>query len=240
MAEALKPSNIRDWPREGLTLEDAIERAIGPLKPVYAAHTALQDLQEGRVRRPHFVLPSFQADFERERQAIIEPFRELLASGELVIAVRKFYDIDAPYNRLHSDEARELYVLVAKNSLQLILGKTRLHAVIWAKDVATQPVDLRAKGTELPSSAETMAATSAKPVAQSDARKVALKNLLDDVMEEIPFPGPEDRLHGWKKKWAAEAAHVINECHRQDPKKVKRTTPRSVENRMNEFGLWPE
>jgi hypothetical protein len=240
MAEDIKPFNIGDWPREGLTLEDAIERAIGPLKPVYAAHTALQDLLEGRVRRSDFVLPRFQADFERERRAIIDPFRELLASGELVIAVRPFYDIDARYHRLHSDEARELYILVAKNSLHLSLGKTKLHAVIWANDVAAPPVDLRAKGTELPSSVETMAATSAKPVAQSDARKVALKTLLKDVIEEIQFPGPEDRWHGWKRKWAAEATHVINERHRQDPKKVKRTKPRSVENRMNEFGLWPD
>jgi hypothetical protein len=28
MAEAVKPFNIRDWPREGLTLEHAIEHAI--------------------------------------------------------------------------------------------------------------------------------------------------------------------------------------------------------------------
>jgi hypothetical protein len=238
MAEAVKPFNIRSWPREGLTLEHAIEHAIRPLKSLYAAHTALEDLLRGRVRRLDYVLPDFQNAFERERQATIEPFRELAASGELVIAVRSFFDIGAPYRRLYSDEARELRILVGEDSLSLYLGKTRLHALIWAKDVAPQSNNM--KGTEVPSSAEAIAPTSGKPVAKLDSKKLALKNVLKSVIDKIPFPPPEERQHGWKKKWAAAAAFAINERHKKEPREAKLTTRRSVENRMNEFALWPE
>jgi hypothetical protein len=217
MAKAVKPLNTPGWPREGLTLEPAIERAVGALKPLYAARAAL----EGIHNRVDYVRPEFEAALERERQATIERFRQLLINGELIIAVRSMFEPGAPHHPLHADEARELYIVVGKDSLLLYLGGKRVHALVWPKDVAPRPDDLRAEGTD------PIAATSVKP----DAKKVALANLLKVVKKEIPFPALEDRSHGWKTKWAADAAHAINERHRKDPQKVKRTTPRSVENR---------
>jgi hypothetical protein len=72
-----------------------------------------------------------------------------------------------------------------------------------------------------------------------DGENVALKNLLEDVIREIPFPPPEDRRHGWKRKWKERAAGAINMRHKKEPEKVKETTPGSVGNRMSEFELWP-
>jgi hypothetical protein len=238
MAKAVKPLNTRGWPREGLTLEPAIERAVGALKPLYEARAALEDIRD----RVDYVRPEFEAALERERQATIEQFRQFIINGELKIAVRSMFDPGAPHHPLHSDEAGELQIVAGKNSLALYLGGKRLHALVLPKDLAPRPNDLRAQGAESPSPspAEAIAATSAKPVDKSDAGKVAMKKLLEDAIVEIPFPAPEDRLPGWKKAWAAEAAHAINKRHEQNPKKINRTIPGSVQNRTRDLELWPE
>ena len=76
-----------------------------------------------------------------------------------------------------------------------------------------------------------------KPSGQLDDKKTAMKNLLDRVVGEIPFP--ENRRRGWKTIWNKQASDLINAWHKDDPGKIKETTPGSVGNRMNEWERWP-
>ena len=66
--------------------------------------------------------------------------------------------------------------------------------------------------------------------------RITLKELLERVIEQIPFFPPEERTHGWKAKWNEQAAAAINKLR----KDKKPTSARSVGARMNQYKLWPE
>jgi hypothetical protein len=74
----------------------------------------------------------------------------------------------------------------------------------------------------------------------ADESKIPLKKLLEETINEMPFPDPANRRRGWKTAWSEKAADVINKRHRKEPKHVERTVARSVQNRMGGFRLWPE
>ena len=77
---------------------------------------------------------------------------------------------------------------------------------------------------------------SSRPRMDSTKARITLKELLERVIEQIPFFPPEERTHGWKAKWNEQAAAAINKLR----KDKKPTSARSVGARMNQYKLWPE
>lgn len=236
MAEAAKAYSAI----QGLTLELAVEQAVRPLATLYAAKAARLAYRDRRFAQTYRseLPPDFEhqlrarIDLQREEQATFPPFIKLLLSNELIAEVRPWDDLGVPMKRLRSDEASQLRIKVHNSATSLVLygpNDKRLYARFWFKNLAPAPDDLRVEVTEPPPSGEKTTTSSAK-----------LKASLEGIIDEVPFPPLEDRHHGWKKRWAQDAAAAINERHKAEPTKVKRTTWRSVENRANELGLWPK
>jgi hypothetical protein len=151
MAKAATPSNIANWPRDGLTLEPAIERAIRPLATLYAVTAGWRDvLPEYRARQYAQIerreLPPYTEQhlsariaFQREEQATFPPFLKMLATGELVAAVRPWDAIGVRLQPLRPDEASQLQIKVdySANSLWLYgPNNKRIYGVFWSKDAA--------------------------------------------------------------------------------------------------------
>jgi hypothetical protein len=223
-------SDAAAWP-EGFTLEEAIEQAVGPLDNLYAA--------AARARLPI----GYEYGLSQEqRQLIFEaiadpmspfalirpwaderfpPFLKLLASGDWFARVRPWVDVSAPFRLLQPKEASQLHIIVHRDACSLELhgpDHERLFALCYPKHIVLQ----------------------LGPDKSVNAETIALKNLPIGAIKEMPFPAPQDRRHGWKRKWAEAIADAINERHQRDRGNVKRTTARSVENRMHEFCLWPK
>jgi hypothetical protein len=148
---------------KGLTLESAIERVVGPLKPLYAATAAYSHMERLCARKaeaPGELPPDFERLLEakkayvRTREAIVPPFIESLKTGELVADVRRYEDIGAILRRLRPDEASQLSIEVDVSGSSLLLrgpGKERLHARFSSSDAAPQLDAIPVKVVELPS-----------------------------------------------------------------------------------------
>jgi hypothetical protein len=236
-------SDAAAWP-EGFTLEEAIERLIGPLDDLYAAAREWLPIEYTYRLRQSVWLPKSEQEqlifeaFARKERARIPLFLKLLASGEWFARIRPWAQVSAPFRLLQPKEASQLHIIVHRDACSLELqgpDRRRLFALCYPKHIVLQFGAFPAKLTD--PSGEIIGTGADK---SANAGTIALKNLLINAIEELPFPAPQDRRHGWKKKWAQAAADAINERHQRDTKKVKRTTPRSVENRMSQFGLWPK
>jgi hypothetical protein len=242
-AVAPELSDAATWP-EGLTVEEAVERAIGPLDDLYAGARAWLPVryryrlsQSGWLPKSEQEQLIFEA-FTREEWARFPPFIKLLASGDWFARIRPWGDVSAPFRLLQPKEASQLHIIVHRDAGSLELhgpDHERLFALCYPKHIVLQLDAFPAKLTK--PSGEIM---STAPDKSANAQTIALKNLLISAIEETPFPAPQDRRHGWKRKWAEAIADAINERHQRDRGNVKRTTARSVENRMHEFCLWPK
>jgi hypothetical protein len=214
MADDASSHIIATWPPEGTTLSETYERAPAWPELVIARENA----QREPAQKHHWISVWSLRLAECEQWV-----REHLQNGALVLVVyRSENQVILPPPLAH-----HLVFDTTNEIIRIPKGETFYGPRIYS--AATSP-----KG-------KLQLDEITRPTGVSlDATKIALKKLLEDIIEEVPFPAPGDRQHGWKKKWAKEVTVVINERHRQEPTKVRRTTPRSIENRMNEFSLWPE
>lgn len=146
-----------------LTLEAAIEKAVGPLKPLFEAAAAwgavapayrarqLAQVQIGR-RPPDPEHERLHLAFVREQEAAVAPFIQLLRDGKLVAQVRSLNQIGAPMRRLRRDEVPQLRIKVHISGKSLLLygpGGEKLHALFSSPPRSAERLaDLSSIGTE--------------------------------------------------------------------------------------------
>jgi hypothetical protein len=244
MAKAVKPCITI----VGLTLEQAIERTVRPLGTLYEAAGALRDLQPPYRTQPRARLNlgewppdaerqlSARIAFVREERATFPPFLELLSVGALVIAVRPLATLGAQLQPLRPDETSQLSIAVhpLKNSLVLYGPHTEeLYAVVWSAEAAPQCFDdLQIK--QLPSRPATT-----KP-AELVPQTVTIRSNKDWLEWAVRNVSPDDRKHGWKKRYATKLLAKM----KTDAKSNKKIKPpqqyTSIAARLNEYSLWPE
>jgi hypothetical protein len=211
-----------------ITLEEVFEHSDYSLEPLYkAAETWFPNKKHTEAMGPRFAFAEslgfqplkdekrLQLAYERELEEATAHFRRLLATREWAIEIRRWDQLDEAWTPLRPDLASRLSIRVSAKALSL-------H---------------RPDGGSLDCR---LFEPSAPVEAEANETKIPLKRLLEDITDELPFPAPPDRVHGWKKVWAAKAADVINQRHRKEPKRVKGTTARSIQNMMGKLKLWPE
>jgi hypothetical protein len=115
-------------PIAGLSLEAAIESAVGPLTQLFAAEAAWDAAMRAHMTRqwPRGARPPPDPECKRthlaylaEVAATLEPFRRKLAAGEWTVDIRPLHEIGAQLKRLRPGEASQLMVDVHKNALSV-------------------------------------------------------------------------------------------------------------------------
>jgi hypothetical protein len=254
MANDDTPSIIASWPPEGLTLELAVERTIGSLTPLYAAAAAYRDIgiigSGFRARHPQNNsgdLPLYFEDklraeiiLERVQNEIFSPFRTLLTTGELVVAIRPISDLGAPLQLLRTDETSQLTIKMhhSQNSLTLCGPDAKeLYGLFWPKDIAhmiPRRSALRVEIAAFPSQ-PAAGATQSEAAPQIDTIQ-SNKGWFEWAVRNVP---PDDFKHGSKKRYAKKLEGILA----QDAKKNEKLKPSrwtSIYTRLTEQNLWPK
>jgi hypothetical protein len=224
-------SNSAAWP-QGIILEEAIERAIGPLENLYAAARAWLPIEfTYRLSRAGWLPPSAERQvifdaFAREARARFPPFLRLLANGEWVARIRPWANVSAPFRLLQPEEVSQLSVVVHRDACSLELqgpDGRRLFALCYPKhivplgEIANSDVD---KSENMP---------------QTTAIR-SNKDWLQWAVSNIP---PDDCKHGWKKRYTEKLADRM-QADAKINKKVKPLPAASIAARLNDHCLWPK
>jgi hypothetical protein len=214
--------------RDFITLEDAIEGAGHSLEPLFKAAAAWFALREHfQWAEKHLVpvdepMKRVKLAYEHELGAARACLVQLLADGAWAIAVRRWDRLDEEaWTQLRPDVASRLNIQGDPSAKSLTLH---------GPDGGRLDCRLSEPATE----------ASAPAAAEANETKIPLKKLLEGITDELPFPAPAGRVHGWKTAWATKAANIINQRHLKEPKRVKGTTRRSVQNTMSRLKLWQE
>jgi hypothetical protein len=220
--------------RDFITLEEAFERSDYSLEPLYkAAEAWFPNKKHTEAMGPRFAFAEslgfqplkdekrLQLAYERERKEARAHLVQLIAGGEQAIEIRLEGRLDMPWTPLQPDNVQWLSIEV--------------------DDPAAESLSLhRPDGKRLDCRTSRRPERQRRPRPRQARQKIPLKKLLEDITGKLPFPAPAARVHGWKKDWATKAAHAINQRQQKEPKRVKGTTARSVQNRMGALKLWPE
>jgi hypothetical protein len=239
MAMASKPSNISDWPYEGLKLEPAVERAAGSLGALYAAAAAWRSFELGfRVHRiPRPVPGELPVDFEdelnakinyvRELRALSQPFLRLLAVGELRVAVYPQEVFGAQLQPLRLDEASRLQIEVHRSGNSLTLhdpnGKP-LYGVFWAKHVAPTMFSSTTVSASRPNASD----NKPTPTVTWVTTKAKQLKAAGEINESITITDFAKLLAG-----------LMEKDHKTGDSSAKPVGWRHIKNKLPAWDLWP-
>jgi hypothetical protein len=182
---------------DGLPLETAIECAVGPLEPLFAAAKAAvayrPRLLPGAWRPPDPEHMRIHHAFLAQLDATVAPFLRLLADGEWTGRVRPWDQIGGRLWRLRPDETAQLSIKVLRESLSLHgPGGERLYGLFRRAP--------RTTATPTPTT---------EPVIQSN--KQWLGWAVKTVLPALPIK------HGWKTAYAKKLARELNEAAKTNP-----------------------